>query len=147
MVLLLWCSPSLPSFWPYLLQWFVEWTVPQNPKPTTWSFGLIDWHKSCITLSAFHIQSETGRWEGERVHALGRKCGLRSLGQAVNPPSQTMAASILNMQESSVLGVALPQIAHCGRASFCPIPPTGHGVICTESVPGHIISLCNYRAH
>lgn len=129
------------------LHWFVELTVPQNFKPTTWSFGLIDWHKSCITLSAFHIQSKTGRWEGKKVCALGRKCGPRSLGETVKPPSQTMAASTLNMQENPVLGVAPPLRAHSGRASSCAIPPTGHGVICTESVPGHVISLCNYRAH
>lgn len=130
------------------LQWFVELKARRKPKPTKWSFGSIGWHKSCITLSAFLIQSETGRWEGKKVCALGKKCGPRSLGQTVKPPSQRMAGSTLNMQENSMLGVAQtscapPQIPLCGRASFCPIPTTGHSVICTK--PRHTISLCNYR--
>lgn len=70
---------------------------------------------------------------------LRRKCGPRSLGQTVNPPSQTVASSTLNMQGNSVLGIAQiscvpPQIPHSGGASFCAIPTTGHSVICTKSV-------------
>lgn len=87
-------------------------------------------------MSAFLIQSETRRWEGEKVCALGRKCGPRSPGQTVKPPTQTMADSTLNMQENLMLDIAWscapPQISHSGRACFCPISTAGHCVICTK---------------
>lgn len=116
------------------LQLFMELKAPQNPKPITWLFGLIVWHKSCITLSAFLIQIEPGRWEGKKVCILRRKYGPRSLGQTVNPPSQTVAGSALNIVGIAQISCVPSQIPHSGGASFCAISNTGHSVICTKSV-------------